>query len=231
MLALHSLLSSSVFSSAQDSLPKTAHLLLAPPRLRQPAPLPQLPSLPPPKSPPPKLPSPHPTGKPPKPNSIRTSPPIPLTRAPSLTPATSPTRKIVSDDAAALYRRAIAADPNSFEAHISLGLLLARQNKLAEARPELLTATTLDPGLADPTLKARAWRALARIDRDSESRRTPQTTCFKLSSSRRKRPPTRCSPPISPKEPASLKPPQPPIAASSIKSPIPHRPTPASLTC
>jgi predicted Zn-dependent protease len=71
------------------------------------------------------------------------------------------------DDAAALYRRATVADPNSFEAHISLGLLLARQNKLTEARPELVIATTLDSGVADPTLKARAWRALARIDRDS----------------------------------------------------------------
>ncbi|MGO8760293.1 MAG: tetratricopeptide repeat protein [Terracidiphilus sp.] len=72
------------------------------------------------------------------------------------------------DDATALYRRAIAADPRSFEAHISLGLLLARQNKLDEARPELVTATTLDPGGSDPALKARAWRALARIDRDSD---------------------------------------------------------------
>jgi predicted Zn-dependent protease len=72
------------------------------------------------------------------------------------------------DDAAALYRRAIAADPNSFEAHISLGLLLARQNKPSEARPELVIATTLGPGVADPVLKARAWRALARIDRDSD---------------------------------------------------------------
>ncbi|MGD0157338.1 MAG: tetratricopeptide repeat protein [Terracidiphilus sp.] len=72
------------------------------------------------------------------------------------------------DDAAALYRRAIASDPKSFEAHISLGLLLARQNKLAEARPELVAATNLDPGQADPALKARAWRALARIDRNSD---------------------------------------------------------------
>ena len=72
------------------------------------------------------------------------------------------------DDAAALYHRAIAADPKSFESHISLGLLLARQNKLAEARPELIAATTLDPGVADPTLKARAWRALARIDSNSD---------------------------------------------------------------
>ncbi len=72
------------------------------------------------------------------------------------------------DDAAAFYRRAVAADPSSFEAYISLGLLLARQDKLAEARPELIAATTLDPGPVDPSLKARAWRALARIDRDSD---------------------------------------------------------------
>jgi tetratricopeptide (TPR) repeat protein len=70
-------------------------------------------------------------------------------------------------DAASLYRRAIAANPNSFEAHLSLGLLLARQNKPDEARPELAAATTLDPGEAGLELKARAWRALARIDRAS----------------------------------------------------------------
>jgi predicted Zn-dependent protease len=71
------------------------------------------------------------------------------------------------DDAAALYHRAIAADPKSLESHLSLGLLLARQNKSEEARPELVTATTLDPGEAGPALKARAWRALASIDRDT----------------------------------------------------------------
>lgn len=69
------------------------------------------------------------------------------------------------DAAAGLYRRATEADPQSFEAHLSLGLLLARQAKLAEARPELLAATTLDPGEAGPELKARAWRALAEIDK------------------------------------------------------------------
>ena len=72
------------------------------------------------------------------------------------------------DDALVLYRRAIDANPKSFEAHISLGLLLARQNKPDEARPELIAATELDPGEAGPALKARAWRALARIDRDSD---------------------------------------------------------------
>jgi tetratricopeptide (TPR) repeat protein len=69
------------------------------------------------------------------------------------------------DDAADFYRRAIAANPNSFDAHLSLGLLLARQGKQDEARSELQTATTLDPGDAGPALKARAWRALAQIDR------------------------------------------------------------------
>jgi tetratricopeptide (TPR) repeat protein len=69
------------------------------------------------------------------------------------------------DDAAGFYRRAIAADPKSFDAHLSLGLLLARQHKDDEARPELVTATTLDPGSSGAALKARAWRALAQIDR------------------------------------------------------------------
>jgi tetratricopeptide (TPR) repeat protein len=72
------------------------------------------------------------------------------------------------DDAASLYRRAVAANPQSFEAHISLGLLLARENKLAEARPELAAATQLDPGVAGPALKARAWRALAHIDQATD---------------------------------------------------------------
>jgi tetratricopeptide (TPR) repeat protein len=83
------------------------------------------------------------------------------------------------DDAAGLYRRAIDADPQSFESHLSLGLLLARQAnaqpntpastaKLTEARAEIATATTLDPGDAGPALKARAWRALAQIDRPTD---------------------------------------------------------------
>jgi tetratricopeptide (TPR) repeat protein len=69
------------------------------------------------------------------------------------------------DQAASLYSRAVQANPNSFEAHLSLGLLLARQHKLAEARVELMAATKLDPGDAGPALKGRAWRALAQIDR------------------------------------------------------------------
>lgn len=72
------------------------------------------------------------------------------------------------DEAAGFYRRAVDANPQSFEAHLSLGLLLARQSKtgtLAEARQELADATQLDPGDAGPALKARAWRALAELDR------------------------------------------------------------------
>ena len=73
------------------------------------------------------------------------------------------------DAAAGLYRRAIEAHPQSFEAHLSLGLLLARQGKLDDARPELAEASTLDPGDAGPAAKARAWRALAQIDRASDT--------------------------------------------------------------
>jgi len=67
-------------------------------------------------------------------------------------------------EAESLYRRATEADPKSFEAHLSLGLLLARQGNAEDARPELAIATGLDPGELGPDLKARAWRALARID-------------------------------------------------------------------
>jgi tetratricopeptide (TPR) repeat protein len=76
------------------------------------------------------------------------------------------------DAAAALYRRAVDADPKSFEATLSLGLLLARQHKAEDARPLLVRATKLDPVPADPAvnpaLRARAWRALARIDSDQD---------------------------------------------------------------
>lgn len=74
------------------------------------------------------------------------------------------------DQAASLYRRATQADPKSFEARLSLGLLLARQGKLDYARSELAAATMLDPGPAGPVLKARAWRALAQIDRPRQGR-------------------------------------------------------------
>ena len=69
------------------------------------------------------------------------------------------------DRAAGFYRRAIDVNPNSFESHLGLGLLLARQDKRDEAHSELTAATTLDPGDAGPELKARAWRALARLDK------------------------------------------------------------------
>jgi tetratricopeptide (TPR) repeat protein len=73
------------------------------------------------------------------------------------------------DEAASLYRRAVEANPQSFEAHLSLGLLLARQNKLDEARPEIAAATSLDPVDSAPATKARAWRALAQIDRNTDT--------------------------------------------------------------
>src|SRR5216683_5227294 len=64
--------------------------------------------------------------------------------------------------AEATYRRAITADPKYFDPHLALGLLLARSGKLTQAHAELLQATTLTTD--NPALKARAFRALARID-------------------------------------------------------------------
>jgi tetratricopeptide (TPR) repeat protein len=64
--------------------------------------------------------------------------------------------------AEATYRRAIAADPKFFDPHLALGLLLARGGKLPQAHAELLQATTLTT--ENSALKARAFRALARID-------------------------------------------------------------------
>ncbi len=64
--------------------------------------------------------------------------------------------------AEATYRRAIAADATFFEPHLALGLLLARNNQLPAARTELTAATSLEA--PDPALKARTFRALARVD-------------------------------------------------------------------
>ena len=47
--------------------------------------------------------------------------------------------------AATAYRKALAADPKQFESHLALGLLLAHQNKLDEAREELKKASEAGP--------------------------------------------------------------------------------------
>jgi predicted Zn-dependent protease len=70
-----------------------------------------------------------------------------------------------TSEAEATYRRAIDADPSYFDPHLALGLLLARTGRRAEARSELHQATTLSTD--SPALKARAFRALARLDQAS----------------------------------------------------------------
>ena len=60
------------------------------------------------------------------------------------------------------YRRAIADDTTYFDPHLALGLLLARAGKHDPARAELLAATGLTTD--HQALKARAYRALARLD-------------------------------------------------------------------
>jgi predicted Zn-dependent protease len=74
-----------------------------------------------------------------------------------------------AEDAAGLYGRAVKADPVSFGARLELGLVLARLGRVDEARVELAAATKLDAGDAGPAAKARAWRALARIERDKDA--------------------------------------------------------------
>ena len=68
--------------------------------------------------------------------------------------------------AEACYRRAIALDASYFDPHLALGLLLARGGKHEQARAELVTATGLTTN--NQLLKARAYRALARLDQASK---------------------------------------------------------------
>jgi predicted Zn-dependent protease len=60
------------------------------------------------------------------------------------------------------YRDAISANTLFPPAHVALGLLLARTGRTNEARTELLTATNFPE--TTPALKARAFRALAKLD-------------------------------------------------------------------
>jgi Flp pilus assembly protein TadD len=84
----------------------------------------------------------------------------PETPAPTATAPTASDSKVPT--AESYYRQSITANPLFPAAHVALGLLLARTSRSAEARSELLTATQL-PDTA-PALKARAFRALARLD-------------------------------------------------------------------
>ncbi len=67
------------------------------------------------------------------------------------------------DEAAATaYTAAIAADPALPEPEVALGLLEARNGKVAAARAQLTAAVKIPA--APPALRARALRALARLD-------------------------------------------------------------------
>jgi Tfp pilus assembly protein PilF len=76
--------------------------------------------------------------------------------------ATSSSNPSAPATAEAAYRAAIAADANFAPPHIALGLLLARDGRPTDARAQFNAALAL-PDLA-PALKARALRALARLE-------------------------------------------------------------------
>ena len=60
------------------------------------------------------------------------------------------------------YRAAIGDDARLLEPKVALGLLLARGGRLEDARAELASAAAIADG--DKALRARAYRALARLD-------------------------------------------------------------------
>jgi tetratricopeptide (TPR) repeat protein len=72
------------------------------------------------------------------------------------------------EQAAAAYRKAIQIDPKHMEAQLALGLLLAREGKPEDARIFVEAATSLEPSSGDAAVKARAWRALAQLDRTTD---------------------------------------------------------------
>lgn len=61
------------------------------------------------------------------------------------------------------YSKAIAADPKQFESHAALGLLYAQTDRADRARPELETASQLEPVNHDAAAKAQVWRSLAQL--------------------------------------------------------------------
>ena len=87
------------------------------------------------------------------------------------------------DAAATDYRKAIAANPKQFEAHLALGLLLAHQGKYDEAREQVRQATLLTPEPPSPIAQAEAFRTLARLDRaaDPAAARDALVAAIKLS--------------------------------------------------
>lgn len=71
-------------------------------------------------------------------------------------------------EAIAAYREAVAADPQSFECNLNLGLMLGHERQL-EAAKYLEAATRLKPTSEHPAAKlAHAWAALAQVQETSD---------------------------------------------------------------
>lgn len=87
-----------------------------------------------------------------------------------------------SDAAEGWYRKAVAADPKQFEAHLALGLILAAKGDPA-AKEQLQAATQLEPNPPNPEAKAQAYRALAHLQlhSDPEAARDALVAALKLS--------------------------------------------------
>jgi tetratricopeptide (TPR) repeat protein len=84
------------------------------------------------------------------------------TQVPAPEPASPTAPAPMSLTAESCYRQAIQASPLFAAPHVALGLLLAREDQLKEGRNELAIAVGIPE--IEPPLKARALRALARLD-------------------------------------------------------------------
>lgn len=85
------------------------------------------------------------------------------------------------DQATESFQKALAANPNQFESHLALGLLLAREGKPG-AQAYLTAATEETPNPPNPAAKAQAYRALARllVKSDPQSASTALVAALKL---------------------------------------------------
>jgi tetratricopeptide (TPR) repeat protein len=79
-----------------------------------------------------------------------------------------------TSESVAAYRQAVTLSPKWFEAHLNLGLALAKSGNLAEAATSLRAATQLQPVNGGQRALSRAWLSLAQVLEETQG--SPQET-------------------------------------------------------
>jgi serine/threonine protein kinase/Flp pilus assembly protein TadD len=84
------------------------------------------------------------------------------------------------DKAVTLYKKLVELAPNDVEAHINLGLTLARKKQLTEAAAALSKATKLDPNsIAAHTVLGVTWSQMKKLDAARQELQTAANLCRK----------------------------------------------------